>query len=98
MAGGLSSFFSAGKISRLPDDFAFPEMMFCTLITCWLCGNESTNTVPYKLLKATEITNKKERYKLLKMRTLMLGVQRAAEQEGVWQIYTQRDSCDVEKQ
>lgn len=70
-------------------------MTFCTLITCWLCGKESTNTVPYKLLKATEIKDKKERYKLSKMRTLMLGVQRAAEREGVWQDLSQRGSWNV---
>ena len=70
-------------------------MTLCTLITCWLCGNESTNTVPYKLLKATEIKETKERYKLTKMRMLMLGVQRAAEREWVWQDLTQRGSWDV---
>jgi hypothetical protein len=53
-----------------------------TLITSWFCGNESMKMVPLKLLRATEIKNKKERYKLSQMETLMLAVEIAAKQVG----------------
>ncbi len=72
-------------------------MTLCTLITSWYCGNESTKTVPFKMLRATEIKNKKERYKLSQMKVLMLAVEMeiAAERAGVWQDLTQRGSWDV---
>ncbi len=73
-----------GSISRVHKDFVFPDMTLATLISMWLCGNESKKTIPLKLLKASEIQLKKERYKLSKMRTLMLGVKIAAEKAGVW--------------
>ena len=88
-------FFSAGNLSRVPVDFVFPKMTLCTLITSWFCGNESTKTVPFKMLRATEIKNKKERYKLFQMKTLMLAVEIAAERAGVWQCLSQRGSWDV---
>lgn len=78
-------FFSAGSLSRVPADFVFPKMTLCTLITSWYCGNESTKTVPFKMLRATEIKNKKERYKLSQMKALMLAVEVAAERAEVWQ-------------
>ena len=49
-------------------------MSLVTLITSWFSGNESMRTVRYKLLRATEIVCKKERYKLSQMKILMLGV------------------------
>ena len=67
-------FISAGGIQRLPDNFVFPKMSLVTLITSWFSGNESMRTVRYKLLRATEIVCKKERYKLSQMKILMLGV------------------------
>jgi len=59
------------------------------------CGNESTKTVPFKMLRATEIKNKKERYKLTHMKILMKAVETAAERAGVWQGLAQRGSWDV---
>ena len=88
-------FFSAGNLSRVHADFVFPKMTLCTLITSWFCGNESTKTVPFKMLKATEIKKKKERYKLSQMKTLMLAVEIAAERAGVWQCLSQRGSWNV---
>ena len=88
-------FFSAGNLSRVHVDFVFPKMPLHTLITSWFCGNESTKTVPFKMLRATEIKNKKERYKLSQMKTLMLAVEIAAERAGVWQCLSQRGSWDV---
>jgi hypothetical protein len=88
-------FFSAGNLSRVPADFIFPKMTLCTLISSWFCGNESTKTVPFKMLRATEIKNKKERYKLSQMKALMLAVEVAAERAGVWQGLTRKGSWDV---
>jgi len=88
-------FFSAGSLSRVPADFVFPKITLCTLITSWYCGNESTKTVPFKMLRATEIKNKKERYKLTHMKILMKAVETAAERAGVWQGLAQRGSWDV---
>ena len=86
-------FYSAGIISRVRADFVFPKMTLCTLITCWFCGNESAKTVPFKLLRPMEIKKVSERYKLSKMKLLMLGVQLAAERCGVWRA--QRGTWDV---
>mgnify|MGYP006199014275 CR=1 FL=1 len=46
-----------------------------------------------KLLQATEIKNKKERYKLSQMKILMAAVEIGAEQLGIWQ--DQRGSWGV---
>ena len=86
-------FYSAGIILRVRADFVFPKMTLCTLITCWFCGNESAKTVPFKLLRPMEIKKVSERYKLSKMKLLMLGVQLAAERCGVWRA--QRGTWDV---
>jgi hypothetical protein len=61
----------------------------------WVCGNESTKTVPFKLLRVMEIRKKEERYKLSKMKVLMSGVQTAAERVEVWQNLVQRGSWTV---
>jgi len=70
-------------------------MSFATLITSWFCGNESMRTVPFKLLRATEITNKKERYKLSHMKALMLAVEIAAQRVRTWDALARRGSWDV---
>ena len=70
-------------------------MTLCTLITSWYCGNESTKTVPFKMLRGTEIKNQKERYKLSQMKVLMKAVQIAGERAGVWQGLAQSGSWDV---
>jgi hypothetical protein len=62
----------------------------------WYGGNESSKTVPLKLLRVTEIKKKKESYKLSKMKVLMSGIQTAAEQVEVWQNLVQRGSWTVE--
>ena len=72
--------FSKGTLSRVPPNFVFPIMTLCTLITSWFCGNESTKTIPLKLLRATEIKDKKERYKLSKKKSLMAVVKTEAEE------------------
>ncbi len=77
-------FYSPGAMSRVSADFIFPKMSLMTRLTSWLCGNESMKTVPLKFLKATEIKNTKERYKLSQMKTLMLAVEIAAKQVGTW--------------
>ena len=77
-------FYSSSGIRRLPEDFVFPKMSLPLLITSWFSGNESMRTVPYKLLRATEIKNKKERYKLSQMKLLMMAVETAAKSVGSW--------------
>ncbi len=75
-------FYSPGAMSRVPADLVFPKMSLMTLITSWFCGNKSMKTVPLKLLRVMEIKNKKERYKLSQMKTLMLAVESAAKRVG----------------
>ena len=60
-----------GTVSRLPEGFVFPRMTFATLLTSWFCGNQSKKTSPFKLLRATELENKREKFQLCKMRTLI---------------------------
>ena len=70
-------------------------MSLVTLITSWFSGNESMRTVPYKMLRATEIMSKKERYKLSQMKILMLGVEIAAKRVGTWDQFARRGSWEV---
>ena len=88
-------FYSPGAISRVPADFVFPKMSLMTLITSWFCGNKSMKLVPLKLLRAMEIKNTKERYKLSQMKTLMLAVKIAAKRMGTWEALAQRGAWDV---
>jgi hypothetical protein len=90
-------FYTGGTLSRVHADFIFPKMTLCTLITAWYCGNESTKTAPFKLLRATEIKKNEERYKLSKMKVLISRVQTAAERVEVWQHLVQRGSWTVGK-
>jgi hypothetical protein len=83
-------FYSPAAISRVPDDFVFPKMSLMTLITSWFCGNESMKTIPFKLLRATEIKNNNERYKLTHMKMFMLAVEIAAKRVGTWDALAQR--------
>ena len=86
-------FFSAGAISRVGPEFVFPKMTLCTLITSWFSGNQSTKTLPFKLLRPMEIAKVSERHKCSKMKVLMMGVQLAAEQCDMWR--PQRGTWDV---
>ncbi len=79
----------------VPADFIFPKMSLMTLITSWFCGNKSMKLVPLKLLRATEIKNTKERYKLSQMKTLMLAVEIAVKRVGTWGALAQRVTWDV---
>ena len=88
-------FFSAGAMSRVPADFEFPKMSLMTLITSWFCGNESMKMVPMKLLVATEIKKKEQRYKLSQMKTLMNAVEIAAKRVGSWDGLARRGAWDV---
>jgi hypothetical protein len=88
-------FYSPGAISRVPADFVFPKMSLMTLIMSWFCGNESMNTIPFKLLRVTEIKNNNERYKLTHMKMLMLAVEIAAKRVGTWDALAQRGAWDV---
>jgi len=86
-------FFSAGAISRVGPEFVFPKMTLCTLITSWFSGNQSTKTLPFKLLRPMEIAKVSERHKCSKMKVLMMGVQLAAERCDMWR--PQRGTWDV---
>jgi hypothetical protein len=70
-------------------------MSLTTLITSWFCGSKSMKTVPLKLLRATEIKNTKERYKLSQMKTLMFAVEIAAKRVGTWDALARRGAWDV---
>ena len=70
-------------------------MSLVTLITSWFSGNESMRTVLYKMLRATDIMSKKERYKLSKMKILMLGAEIAAKRVGTWDQFAWRGSWKV---
>jgi hypothetical protein len=77
-------FYAKGHLSRVPANFVFPKITLCTLMTSWFYGNESAQTVPYKLLKGVEIKSKGERYKLLQVKLLMAAVESGARGLGVW--------------
>jgi hypothetical protein len=85
---------TGGAVSRLPEGFVFPKMTLATLLTSWFCGNQSTRTIPFKLLKATELENKWEKLQLCKMRKLVVdAVIAGAKQEGAWR--EQRGAWDI---
>ena len=75
---------AGGTVSRLPHGFVFPKMTLATLLTSWFCGNQSTRTIPFKLLKATELETEREKCRLCKIRKLIDAVIVGAKQEGVW--------------
>jgi hypothetical protein len=52
-------------------------------------------TIPFKLLRATEIKNNNERYKLTHMKMFMLAVEIAAKRVGTWDALAQRGAWDV---
>jgi hypothetical protein len=87
--------YSPGAMSRVPANFVFPKMSLMTLVTSWFCGNKSMKLVPLKLLRAMEIKNTKERYKLSQMKTLMLVVEIAVKRVGTWGALAQRGAWDV---
>jgi hypothetical protein len=62
-----------------------------TLITSWFCGNKSMKTI----LRAIEIKNNKERYKLTHMKMLLLAVEIAMKWVGTWVALAQRGAWDV---
>ena len=81
-------------MSRLPEGFVFPKMTLATLLTSWFWGNQSARTIPFKLLKATEMENKWEKLQLCKMRKLVVdAVIAGAKQEGAWR--EQRGAWDI---
>jgi hypothetical protein len=88
-------FYSPGAISCVLADFIFPKMSLMTLTTSWFCGNESMKTIPFKLLRVSEITNNNEKYKLTHMKMLMLAVEIAAKKVGTWDALAQRGAWDV---
>ena len=88
-------FYSSGSVGRVPPDFVFPKMSLMTLITNWYAGNEGMKMVPYKLLQAKEIKNKKERYKLSKMKKLMFAVEIAAKRVGTWDALCRKGAWSV---
>jgi hypothetical protein len=93
--GGRFQFFyrKGGTVSCHPEGFVFPRMTFATLITSWFCGNQSMKKIPFKLLRATELENKREKFQLCKMRKLIEAVIAGAQREGVWN--DQRGVWDV---
>ena len=88
-------FCSAGGIQHLPEDFAFPQMSLVTLIICWFSSSESMRTEPYKMFRAMEIMSKKERFKLLQMKLLMLGMEIAAKLVGTWDQFARKGLWEV---
>lgn len=84
---------SGGAISRVPAGFVFPKMTLASLLTSWFCGNQSTKTIPFKLLRGVELENKREKLQLCKMRKLVQAVTVGAKQEGAW--HEQRGAWDI---
>ena len=78
-------FYSKGEVKRLPNDFVFPHMTLCTLVTSWFCGNPSTKTLPFKLLVGANIASKRMKNEHQKMKSMMGAVIAGAKQfYGCW--------------
>ena len=70
----LQFFYFVGTLSHVPAVFACPKSdVVHSHDVLWFCGNESTKTVQFKLLKVveTEIKIRKERYMLSQMKMLI---------------------------
>ena len=70
----LQIFYFVGTLSHVPAEFACPKRnIVYSHNVLWFCGNESTKTVQFKLLKVveTEIKIRKERYMVSQMKMLI---------------------------
>jgi hypothetical protein len=86
-------FYSGGEISRVPNDFEFPQMTLCTLITSWFCGNPSMQLLPFKFLKQRDLKNESAKSVFRKMSAMMDAVIKGAKkidkwnpQSGTWEV------------
>jgi hypothetical protein len=67
-----------------PNDFVFPHMTLCALVTNWFCRNPSTKTLPLKFLVPVDFKNRGMKCKHQKMKVLMGAVIAGAKQLGLW--------------
>jgi len=74
----------AGEISRIRNDFVFPHMTLCTLITSWFCGNPSLKTIPFKFLKQSEFKEEKTRRAYRKIKAMIDAVIAGAKRVNAW--------------
>ena len=51
------------RIGRTPEGFVMPSMTLSGLITCWFLGNREEKIVPFRFLKATDMTGEKKKIK-----------------------------------
>jgi len=83
------------RIGRTPEGFVMPSMTLSGLITCWFLGNREEKIVPFRFLKATDMTGEKKKNKkiLSNMKRLMKLVTACGEQEGLRGL-SQRRTAD----
>ncbi len=73
-------FYMKGEVKRLPNDFVFPHMTLCTLVTSWFCGNPSAKTLLLKYLVQADIKSSSMKNDHQKMRILIAAVISGANQ------------------
>ena len=67
-------FYSKGEVRRLPNDFVFPHMTLCALVTSWFCGNPSAKTLPLKFLLRADFKSKSMMCDHRKMKGMIAAV------------------------
>jgi hypothetical protein len=64
-------FYSQGELNFFPNDFVFPHMTHCALVTNWFCGNPSTKMLPLKFLFPADFKHLGMKYEHQKMKVMM---------------------------
>jgi hypothetical protein len=79
-------FYSQGEVKHLPNDFVFPHMTLCALVTNWFCRNPTTKTLPLKFLVLADFKNRGIKCEHQKMKVLMVmgAVIAGSKQLGLW--------------
>ncbi len=71
-------------MKRLPNDFVFPHMTLCALVTNWFCGNPCTKAQSLKFLVPADFKNQGMKCEHQKMKVLMGAVIAGAKQLQLW--------------
>ena len=48
-----------GRIFLLPQNYAFPSMTLTNLLMMWYCGDRSKNIPPYRMIRGSDMREKK---------------------------------------
>ena len=88
------------RLQLLPENYNFPQLTLCSLVTGWYCGNQPKGIPPYKILKACDVQHLKGgKQKLSHFKKLMQAVEKAArivnQPQLVKRVMSERDAITL---